>query len=192
MRPSVATVLVLVSGLAVRDGRAGAFDARVREHVSELRTPERDAVVRVATDLGSMYGVGIVAGALALSGRSDLAVRVGLSGATAWTLAQGAKPLLPRERPYQADGAERLVVEPVGSSWPSGHPAVAMAMASTLGEGRGSVPIDLRLREGGDDGTPMVLTHPDAPASKVITAIAADIIKRNTTLIGRSLPLSVG
>lgn len=139
MRPSVATVLVLVSGLAVRDGRAGAFDARVREHVSELRTPERDAVVRVATDLGSMYGVGIVAGALALSGRPDLAVRVGLSGATAWTLAQGAKPLLPRERPYQADGAERLVVEPVGSSWPSGHSAVAMAMASTLGDDRGSV-----------------------------------------------------
>ena len=52
MRPSVATVLVLVSGLAVRDGRAVAFDARVREHVSGLRTPERDAVVRVATDLG--------------------------------------------------------------------------------------------------------------------------------------------
>ena len=65
-------------------------------------------------------------------------------------------------------------------------------LAEALGtELLGRVPIDLRLREGGDDGTPMVLTHPDAPASKVITAIAADIIKRNTTLIGRSLPLSV-
>ena len=66
-------------------------------------------------------------------------------------------------------------------------------LAEALGtELLGRVPIDLRLREGGDDGTPMVLTHPDAPGSKVITAIAADIMKRNTTLIGRSLPLSVG
>jgi undecaprenyl-diphosphatase len=64
-------------------------------------------------------------------------VRVGLAGATAWTLAQATKPLLPRERPYQSDGAERLVVEPAGTSWPSGHAAVAAAMAITLGEGRG-------------------------------------------------------
>jgi membrane-associated phospholipid phosphatase len=139
MRPSVASILVLVSGLAVRDGRAEELDARIRAQVTGLRTPERDAVVRVATDLGSMYGVGIVAGTLALAGRQHLAVRVGLAGATAWTLAQGAKPLLPRARPYQADGAERLVVEPSGSSWPSGHSAVAMAMASTLAEGRGAL-----------------------------------------------------
>lgn len=139
MRPSVATVVVLVSGLAVRAGRADAIDTRVREYVTGLRTPERDALVRVATDLGSMYGVGIVAGALVLAGRPNPAARVGLCGAMAWTLAQGAKPILPRERPYQADGAERLVVEPSGSSWPSGHSAVAMAMASTLSEGRGAL-----------------------------------------------------
>lgn len=136
LRPSLAVALVVASALAVRDGRADAVDLRVREQVAALRTPERDAVVRVATDLGSMYGVGIVAGAVALTGRSRLAVRVGIAGTLAWTLAQGAKPLLPRERPYQADGAERLVVEPSGSSWPSGHAAVVMAMASTLGEGR--------------------------------------------------------
>jgi membrane-associated phospholipid phosphatase len=64
-----------------------------------------------------------------------LARRVGVAGATAWTLAQAAKPLLPRERPYQADGAERIVVEPAGTSWPSGHSAVAAAMAATLGRG---------------------------------------------------------
>jgi membrane-associated phospholipid phosphatase len=137
MRPSAATVLLILSGVAVRDGRTAELDARVREQVTALRTPERDAMIRVATDLGSMYGVGVVAGALALAGRSRLAVRVGIAGGTAWTLAQAAKPLLPRERPYQADGAERLVVEPAGTSWPSGHSAVAVAMASVLGEGRG-------------------------------------------------------
>jgi ATP-binding protein involved in chromosome partitioning len=65
-------------------------------------------------------------------------------------------------------------------------------LADELGtELLGRVPIDLRLREGGDDGTPMVLAHPDAPASKVITEIAAGIIRRNGGVLGRPLPLSV-
>jgi ATP-binding protein involved in chromosome partitioning len=65
-------------------------------------------------------------------------------------------------------------------------------LADALGtELLGRVPIEPMLREGGDSGIPMVLTHPDAPASKVITEIATGIVKRNTTLIGRALPLSV-
>jgi len=136
MRTVAGLALVVASGLAVRRGSAARFDAEVRQRVEALRTPGRDAVVRVATDLGSLYGVGVVAGAIAVSGRSRLAVRVAVAGATAWTLAQATKPLLPRDRPYQADGAERLVVEPAGTSWPSGHAAVAAAMAATLGEGR--------------------------------------------------------
>ncbi len=65
-------------------------------------------------------------------------------------------------------------------------------LADALGtELLGRVPIEPILREGGDSGTPMVISHPDAPASKVITEIAAGIIKRNKPLIGRALPLSV-
>jgi membrane-associated phospholipid phosphatase len=137
MHPLLSTVLVVASGLAVRDGRAARLDADVRRRVEGLRSPERDAFVRVATDVGSLFGVGVVAGALGVVGRPRLALRVAAAGATAWTLAQAAKPLLPRERPYQSDGAERLVVEPAGTSWPSGHAAVAAAMAVTIGEGRG-------------------------------------------------------
>jgi len=137
MHPVLSVALLVASGLAVRDGRAAGFDGAARRRIEALRTPGRDAAVRVGTDLGSLYGVGMVAGVLAVAGRPRLAVRVGLAGATAWTLAQAAKPLLPRERPYQADGAERLVVEPAGTSWPSGHAAVAAAMAATLGDGRG-------------------------------------------------------
>jgi undecaprenyl-diphosphatase len=139
MHPALNIALLVASGMAVRAERAGTFDAEVRRRTEALRTPERDAFVRVATDLGSLYGVGVVSGALAVFGRPRLALRVGVAGATAWTLAQAAKPVLPRERPYQADGAERLVVEPAGTSWPSGHAAVAAAMASTIGEGRGPV-----------------------------------------------------
>jgi undecaprenyl-diphosphatase len=139
MHPLIATLVVAASARAVRDGAAEALDARLRARITGLRTPERDAVVRVATDLGSLYGVGVVAGVAAALGRPHLARRVGIAGATAWVAAQAAKPLLPRERPYQADGVERLVVEPAGTSWPSGHSAVAAAMAATLGEGRGPV-----------------------------------------------------
>jgi ATP-binding protein involved in chromosome partitioning len=65
-------------------------------------------------------------------------------------------------------------------------------LADELGtELLGRVPIDPRLREGGDSGVPMVLSEPDAPASKVLNDIASEIIKRTSTLIGRSLPLSV-
>jgi undecaprenyl-diphosphatase len=139
VQPLIATLLVAGSGLAVRDGRATPVDARLSALIVALRSPERDAFVRVATDLGSLYGVGVVSGLAALAGRATLARRVAVAGATAWTLAQAAKPLLPRERPYQADGAERIVVEPAGSSWPSGHAAVASALAVTLAEGRGTL-----------------------------------------------------
>jgi membrane-associated phospholipid phosphatase len=137
MHPLLSTAFVVLSGAAVRGGHAAALDREVRHRVEGLRTPERDAFVRIATDLGSLYGVGVVSGVLGVIGRPRLAIRVGTAGAVAWTLAQAAKPLLPRDRPYQTDGAERLVVEPAGSSWPSGHAAVAAAMAVTIGEGRG-------------------------------------------------------
>jgi undecaprenyl-diphosphatase len=136
MGPFAAAAMIAGSAMVVARGRADAIDRPARELVVGLRTEERDAFVRVATDLGSLYGVGIVAGMLALRGRTARAARVAAAGATAWALAQGAKRTLPRGRPYEVDGAERIVVEPAGSSWPSGHAAVAMAMAEVLGQGR--------------------------------------------------------
>lgn len=137
VHPLLAAALVATSARAVRDGRAEPLDRTLRERLTALRTPARDAAVRVGTDLGSLYGVGIVAGLFATAGRPRTAGRVAAAGAAAWSVAQAAKPLLPRERPYQADGAERLVVEPAGTSWPSGHAAVAAALAVTVGAGRG-------------------------------------------------------
>lgn len=136
MGPFTATALIAGSAMAVARGRAAAIDRPARAFIAGLRTDERDAFARVATDLGSLYGVGVVAGLLALRGRQDRALGVGAAGATAWMLAQAAKQTLPRGRPYEVDGAERLVVEPAGSSWPSGHAAVAMAMAEVLGQDR--------------------------------------------------------
>jgi membrane-associated phospholipid phosphatase len=137
VRPLTALAAVAVSAASVRTRAIDGPDRALRAALAALRTPARDEVVRVATDLGSLYGVGVVFGLLEAAGRPRRARRVALAGPTAWTLAQAAKPLLPRGRPYEVDGAERLVVEPSGSSWPSGHAAVASALAHALGQGRG-------------------------------------------------------
>ncbi|CAM5641484.1 hypothetical protein SALBM311S_11830 [Streptomyces alboniger] len=39
----------------------------------------------------------------------------------------------------------------------------------------GSIPIDVRLREGGDEGKPVVLTDPDSPAGSALRAIAGKL-----------------
>jgi ATP-binding protein involved in chromosome partitioning len=56
----------------------------------------------------------------------------------------------------------------------------------------GRVPIDPRLRVGSDVGMPLVLSAPDVPASQALKSIADGIVKRARSVVGRSLPLSVG
>ena len=54
----------------------------------------------------------------------------------------------------------------------------------------GQVPIDIRLREGGDTGVPLVLTDPSSPAAQVLSAIAERLTVRSRGLVGMSLNLS--
>jgi ATP-binding protein involved in chromosome partitioning len=54
----------------------------------------------------------------------------------------------------------------------------------------GQVPIDTRLREGGDQGKPLVLSDPDAPAALELTKIADNLGSRARGLAGRSLSIS--
>jgi ATP-binding protein involved in chromosome partitioning len=51
----------------------------------------------------------------------------------------------------------------------------------------GQVPIDLRLREAGDNGIPLVLAHPDA---QQLTGIAEGLANQSRGLVGRPLGLS--
>ncbi|MEV4171559.1 MULTISPECIES: Mrp/NBP35 family ATP-binding protein [unclassified Nonomuraea] len=74
-----------------------------------------------------------------------------------------------------------------------GGQTVADALTRTLGARvplLGQVPIDLRLREGGDEGKPLVLTEPDAPAAAELRKIAADLSKRSSSLKGLQLGLA--
>jgi ATP-binding protein involved in chromosome partitioning len=54
----------------------------------------------------------------------------------------------------------------------------------------GSIPIDVRLREGGDTGRPLVLDDPDAPAAKALRGMAESLGMRARGLVGRPLNLS--
>jgi ATP-binding protein involved in chromosome partitioning len=54
----------------------------------------------------------------------------------------------------------------------------------------GSVPLDVRLREGGDAGLPVVLSDPDSPAAQALRDVATKLAGRARGLAGRSLGLT--
>ncbi len=74
-----------------------------------------------------------------------------------------------------------------------GGVAVAESLSRILGTEvplLGSVPIDPRVREGGDTGQPIVIADPDADAAIALRAIAAKLKAKTRGLAGRSLSLS--
>ena len=71
-----------------------------------------------------------------------------------------------------------------------GGQTVADALTKSLGTRvplLGQVPIDKRLREGGDTGRPLVLDEPDAAAAKELRTIADRLAGRSRGLAGLSL-----
>jgi len=53
----------------------------------------------------------------------------------------------------------------------------------------GQIPLDTRVREAGDDGTPIVLADPDAPAAAALSAVADRLAVRRESLVGKPLGL---
>lgn len=133
-RATVALALAAVAGsyLGVRTGRSDRLDAAVARGLHRPGPAAVDVALGAATDLGSVYGLAGVAGALAARGRHRASIEVLVAGGVAWAAAQGVKPALHRSRPYESGGAVRLVAVPAGSSWPSGHAAVGAAMAAAM------------------------------------------------------------
>ncbi|HEX4255309.1 MAG TPA: P-loop NTPase, partial [Streptosporangiaceae bacterium] len=54
----------------------------------------------------------------------------------------------------------------------------------------GRIPIDIRLRQGGDEGRPLVLTDPETPAAQELHKVADGLSTRARGLAGRSLSIS--
>ncbi|MFN2149182.1 MAG: Mrp/NBP35 family ATP-binding protein [Anaerolineales bacterium] len=44
----------------------------------------------------------------------------------------------------------------------------------------GQIPMDPAVREGGDQGTPIVVTHPDSPVAKAFVKLAAELAEANS------------
>ena len=54
----------------------------------------------------------------------------------------------------------------------------------------GQIPLDVRLREGGDAGKPLVLSEPDSEAGKALWSVSDRLSSRSRGLAGRSLGLT--
>ena len=74
-----------------------------------------------------------------------------------------------------------------------GGQAVALSLSQRLGADvplLGQIPLDPRLREGGDSGQPLVLADPDAVASKELTRVTEALVGKPRGLAGLSLGLT--
>jgi ATP-binding protein involved in chromosome partitioning len=74
-----------------------------------------------------------------------------------------------------------------------GGQAVATSLATRLGAPvplLGQIPIDVRLREGGDSGQPLVLSDPSAQASVALLKVTDALVGKPRGLAGMSLGLS--
>jgi ATP-binding protein involved in chromosome partitioning len=74
-----------------------------------------------------------------------------------------------------------------------GGQAVADELTKIIGASvplLGQVPIDIRLREGGDAGVPLVLSSPESAAAQQLSAIAGSLANRSRGLAGRRLGLT--
>jgi glycosyltransferase 2 family protein len=132
LRVLAGSVVVVVGGMAARSGHVFAFDANLFRLVNQLP----DAVGRpllVAMQLGTLAAVPVVAAVALAARRPRLARDLALSGGLAWTLAKLVKSLVGEARPVALlDG---VVVRgfDTGLGYPSGHVAVAAALATAAG-----------------------------------------------------------
>ncbi|MFC7528045.1 Mrp/NBP35 family ATP-binding protein [Actinoplanes sp. GCM10030250] len=75
-----------------------------------------------------------------------------------------------------------------------GGTTVAESLTQTIGARvplLGQIPLDTRVREAGDSGTPIVLADPEAPAAKALDSVADKLAVRRESLVGKPLGLMV-
>ena len=83
--------------------------------------------------------------------------------------------------------------EPTDLFGSGGGDTVASSLSQALGTEvplLGRVPFDVRLREGGDGGKPLVSAAPDSPAGAAITGIADQLAAKKRGLAGMSLDVT--
>src|SRR5690554_6485020 len=127
-------------------------------------------LVVVTTPQAAAAEVAERSGAVALQTRQHL---VGVVENMSWLV----QPDGSRLELFGAGGGERVAA---GLSKASGTDVPVL----------GQVPLDVALREGGDVGTPVVLSEPDSPAASALRDIARGLARRERGLAGMSLDIS--
>jgi membrane-associated phospholipid phosphatase len=134
----------VVGRAALRTTEGPAVDGELFALVNAERGPLADRLLGGITELGSLYAAAAAAAALAITGRRRTAASALAAATATWLLGQGAKKLVVRPRPHDANphGTRMAIARPKGSSWPSSHPAVLTAFthvaARELGLGAAS------------------------------------------------------
>jgi membrane-associated phospholipid phosphatase len=112
-----------------RGGEVGALEEQVFRGINAL-PQAAEGPLWVVMQTGSLAAVGVAAGAMALSGHRETAVRLGVAGSSVWALCKVVKSRIGRGRP----GAhlQNVIVRGAAQSglgFPSGHTAVAFTLA---------------------------------------------------------------
>ena len=125
-------LVVAAGALAAHYGHVFAFDANLFRLVNQLPDgPGRPLLV--VMQLGSLAAVPVMAAVALAARRPRLARDLALSGGLAWVLAKVVKGLVGRGRPVALlQGVVERVLD-TGLGYPSGHVAVAAALATAAG-----------------------------------------------------------
>ena len=144
-------------------------------------------------------------------GTGDIAISIGQLVPTAEILVVTTPPLAAAEVAERAGAIalqthQRVVGVVENMSWlelpdgsrqeifgSGGGKAVSESLTRSIGAEvplLGQIPLDTRLRIGGDEGMPVVLGEPDSPAAVALRAVARGLASRARGLSGRSLGVS--
>jgi glycosyltransferase 2 family protein len=124
------TAAVLAGGALARRHAVTPVEAQCFRAVNAISSRVRRPVW-VGMQLGSFGGVLATSAIAAVTGRRALAERLFFAGASTWVGAKLAKRFVRRERPSSlVDSARVLGRAQSGLGYPSGHAAVAAALAS--------------------------------------------------------------
>jgi undecaprenyl-diphosphatase len=134
--PAIRTFRAKIGSLKNLVRKIWDLDRALFRAVFRLKWPVLTAVMRAFTIVGTagfIWGV-LAAGAFLLTGlRPSHLLVPWVAVALSWTLAEGAKYLFNRARPFIDDTeVAPLIKTPSSSSFPSGHSATAAAGALTL------------------------------------------------------------
>ena len=115
---------------AARRGSLVGFETKAFDAVNGL-DPRAQRPAWVAMQFGSLGGALAIGGLVALSGRRRLGRHLAVVATAAWLGSKAVKPFVGRGRPaVELARARVLGREQTGLGYPSGHAAVAVAMAS--------------------------------------------------------------